>query len=110
MAEDIPGPTHPPEPATDPTTIIGLIFRVLNRPSRTLCLLAILALILAGIGELVHAPPIAHMPVGMWGAVISGGSLTSLGASKLVRYLRSRQQVLIPENPDGVTGDDLPTP
>jgi hypothetical protein len=93
MAESIPGSTHPPEPATDPTTAIGLIFRVLNRPSRTLCLLAILALVLAGIGELVHAPPIADLSVGVWGAAISSGSITSIGATKLVRYLRNRKQV-----------------
>lgn len=96
MTESTSGPPHPPEPATDPaadpTTVIGLIFRVLNQPSRTLCLLAILALTLAGIGHLLHAPPIAHLPVGMWGMAISGGSITSIGAGKLIRSLRSKRQ------------------
>lgn len=89
--ENVPGPTHPAEPASDPTTIIGLIFRVLNRPSRTLCLLAILALVLAGISELVHTPPIADLPVSAWGVAISGGSITALRTSRLVPNLRSRK-------------------
>jgi hypothetical protein len=98
VEESVPGSTHPAELASDPTTIIGLIFRVLNRPSRTVCLLAILALVLAGIGELVHAPPIAGLPVSVWGVAVSGGSITSLGTSKLLHYLRSRKQLLVPES------------
>lgn len=92
MAESAPSSAPTAEPTVDPTTIIGLIFRVLDRPSRTLCLLAILALTLAGIGELLHAPPIAHLPLSVWGTAISGASITPIGVKKLVRHPRRQNQ------------------
>lgn len=100
MAQGAPGSPRPAESATDPTTVVGLIFRVLNRPSRTLCLLAILALVLAGIGALVHAPAIADLPVGVCAAVVSGASVSWLGVGKLVCYLRGGMQ----DQPSDVTG------
>lgn len=92
MAEGNSGSAPTTEHTADPSTIVGLIFRVLDRPSRTLCLLAILALTLAGISTFLHAPPIAHLPVSLWGAMISGGSFTSIGTQQVIRHLRKRKQ------------------
>src|SRR5436190_572217 len=94
MAESLSGSAHDAEPTADPTTVIGLMFRVLNRPSRTLCLLAILALLLAGLAVLLHAPPIAHLPVGVWGAAISGGSLLPIAAREILRHWRPSSDTL----------------
>jgi hypothetical protein len=74
MIEARPGSSNTAEAAADPTTVVGLIFRILNRPSRTLCLTAILALILAGAAELLHAPAIVRLPV-------AGGAWSSAAAA-----------------------------
>lgn len=88
-----------PEPAPaseDPTTIIGLIFRVLDRPHRTLCLLAVLALVLAGAAQLLHAPDLAGLPVGIWGAGLSAGTVT--GAVIKRRHKERRGSVITDVN------------
>ena len=83
---DDPHSNHDPVgSADDPVTIIGLIYRVLDRPRRTAGLVAVLGLLLGAAAEFAHAPVLAGLSPGVWGVVISG-------ASTLVAGLRSGWQ------------------
>lgn len=86
MAKNVPDSTHTAEQAAGPPTTIGLIFRDLDRPGRTLYLLAILGLTPAGIGRLGHTSQIVDFLVSMWGAAVSRSNISALGCSKVPRW------------------------
>jgi hypothetical protein len=79
MNDDPRSTGDPVEPAADPVTMIGLVYRVLDRPHRTAGLIAVLALLLGAATELAHAPVFAGLSPGMWGVVISGASTVVAG-------------------------------
>ncbi|HEX4814555.1 MAG TPA: hypothetical protein VFV66_17585 [Nonomuraea sp.] len=84
---DDPSPTVE-EQNRDPETWIALIFRVLDRPHRTLCLIAVLALIVGGVAQILQAPAVAGLPVWLWSTMISGGSFISAAG---LRYWITRK-------------------
>lgn len=98
---DRPKDTTCPCRTDDPTTVVGLIYRVLDRPHRTLGLIAILSVILGAFAELLDAPAIAGLHPTVWGFVISGTSVTPAIvriAFRRVTGLRSRERTT-PDSP-----------
>lgn len=91
-----------PCPTEDPTTVVGLIYRVLDRPHRTVGLIAILSLILGAVADLLHSPAIAGLHPSVWGLIVSGASTMPAIIRIVLRSvtgLRSQKQTA----PDGQT-------
>lgn len=77
--------TPPSGPHDDPVTVVGLIYRVLNEPRRSLCAISILALPTGALAQLGGAQPLLGVPMGWIGLFGSTGGL-------LLTWIASRRR------------------